>query len=211
MLVNNTEAHSSAPANSRTRILDQAEALFASRGLAAVTLRDIASPLGLRHSALYYHFPGGKEELYAAVTERNVRRHGEGLEAALEAGGPELRGRLEGAAGWLLSQPPMDLIRMVHSDLKALSPEVSGRIMELVYTLMMRRLQEAFETARESGAVGECDPGLLAGGFLGLVESLHAAPPGVTGRKAMDMARDLIGILLRGIGYGETQGGRECR
>ena len=183
--------------------MDAAELLFARKGHDSVTLRDISSALGLTHASLYYHFPGGKDELFAEVMERNLRRHGEGLSAALRAGGPQLRGKLEGAALWFLSQPPMDLIRMAQTDLAALSPERARRIMDLVYELILRRLQDEFEASRSSGEIGPCDPGLLAGALLGLVESLHSVPVEIVGRDRMDMARELIGVLLKGIDYEE--------
>jgi TetR/AcrR family transcriptional regulator, cholesterol catabolism regulator len=187
--------------DARLRVLDAAELLFASRGFDSVTLRDIASSIGLTHAALYYHFPGGKDELFAEVMERNIRRHGDGLAAAIGSGGPSLRGKLRGAAAWLLSQPPMDLIRMAQTDLKALSPEAARRIMDLVYLLILRRLQETLESARASGEVGDCDPGLLAGGILGLVESLHSVPVTIVGRDRYAMACELLDVLLKGIGY----------
>jgi AcrR family transcriptional regulator len=56
----------------RDRILDTAEALFAERGLAATSVRDIASAVGLTAASLYNHFEG-KEALYAAVLERGMR------------------------------------------------------------------------------------------------------------------------------------------
>lgn len=187
----------------RIRVLDAAEALFASRGFDSVTLRDISTELGLTHASLYYHFPGGKEELFAEVMERNIRRHGEGLAAAMAAGGPSLRGRLEGAASWLLSQPPMDLIRMAQTDLPALPPERARRLMDLVYELILKRLQSELEASRAKGEVGACDPGLLGGALLGLIESLHSVPVEIVGRDLFAMARELIGILLKGIDYKE--------
>jgi len=51
------------------RILDAAEALFAERGYAGTTLRDVADAVGLRIPSLYNHFPS-KDALYAAVLER---------------------------------------------------------------------------------------------------------------------------------------------
>ena len=53
------------------RILDAAEALFAERGYAGATLRDVAADVGLRTPSLYNHFPS-KESLYAAVLERGI-------------------------------------------------------------------------------------------------------------------------------------------
>ena len=54
------------------RILDAAEALFAERGYAGTTLRDVATEVGLRTPSLYNHFPS-KDSLYAAVLERGIR------------------------------------------------------------------------------------------------------------------------------------------
>jgi AcrR family transcriptional regulator len=187
----------------RLRILDAAEQLFAGKGFDSVTLRDIALPLGLTHSALYYHFPGGKEELFAEVMERNLRRHGDGLSAAIEAGGPRLRGKLRGAAAWFLSQPPMDLIRMAKTDLAALEPDAARRLMNLVYELILRRLQGVLEESRDSGEVGACDPGLLAGGLVGLIESLHSVPVHIVRRDLYAMGCELIDVVLKGIEYKE--------
>ena len=55
----------------RERILDAAEALFAERGFDGTTLRDVASRVGLRNPSLYNHFES-KESLYAAVLERDL-------------------------------------------------------------------------------------------------------------------------------------------
>ncbi len=53
------------------RILDAAEALFAERGYAGTSLRDVAEAVGLRTPSLYNHFES-KELLYAAVLDRVV-------------------------------------------------------------------------------------------------------------------------------------------
>jgi len=53
------------------RILDAAEALFAERGFAGTTLRDVAGAVGIRIPSLYNHF-ASKEALYSAVLERGI-------------------------------------------------------------------------------------------------------------------------------------------
>ncbi|MFK7895563.1 MAG: TetR/AcrR family transcriptional regulator [Myxococcota bacterium] len=56
----------------RNRILDVAEALFASQGFAGTAVRDIAREAGLTAPSLYNHFVG-KQALYEAVIARGVQ------------------------------------------------------------------------------------------------------------------------------------------
>jgi len=190
--------------DAREQLLDAAEAIFTRKGYGATTLRDISAGLGLSHASLYYHFPGGKEALFEAVTERNALRHGEGLSRSMAEGGAHLRGRILGAAAWLLSQPPMDLIRMAETDMPALPETVARRLMELIYHQMLRPITAVFEEARDSGEIDAgIDTGLVASAFFGLIESLHAAPAAYVTKSKMDMARELADILLKGIEYSE--------
>lgn len=53
------------------RILDAAEALFAERGYAGTSLRDVATRVELRIPSLYNHFPS-KDALYSAVLARGI-------------------------------------------------------------------------------------------------------------------------------------------
>jgi cytochrome P450 family 142 subfamily A polypeptide 1 len=53
------------------RILDAAEDLFAARGYAGTTMRDVSAAVGLRTPSLYNHF-SSKDALYSAVLERGI-------------------------------------------------------------------------------------------------------------------------------------------
>lgn len=59
-------------ASTATRILDAAESLFAQRGFAGVSVREIAGQVGLNQASIYNHFPS-KQALYEAVLERGFR------------------------------------------------------------------------------------------------------------------------------------------
>ena len=72
-------------ARSRQRILDTAERLFAEKGYAGTTLRDVAAAAGLRIPSLYNHF-AGKDALYDAVLERGMQPVLEAMSEYLEAG-----------------------------------------------------------------------------------------------------------------------------
>jgi len=55
----------------RGQILEAAAELFASRGFAGTTTREIAAAVGTTETVLYRHFPA-KESLYAAILEQRV-------------------------------------------------------------------------------------------------------------------------------------------
>lgn len=69
--------------DTKTRILDVAEELFADRGVDRVSIRDITEEAKVNLAAVNYHF-GGKEELISAVFERRVRPLNEARLAALD-------------------------------------------------------------------------------------------------------------------------------
>ncbi len=131
----------------RERVLQAAERLFTERGYAAVTLRDIAEALGIRQASLYYHAPGGKEELFVQVTERGLERHRAGLETAISQAGEELREQLRAAARWLLSQPAMNFARMLRSDMPAIRESEANRLRLIAYQSLIAPLEAAFRPA----------------------------------------------------------------
>jgi AcrR family transcriptional regulator len=52
----------------RQRILDAATELFAERGFAGTSIRDLAVQVGMTKAALYYHFPSKEDVLEALIT-----------------------------------------------------------------------------------------------------------------------------------------------
>jgi AcrR family transcriptional regulator len=187
--------------DARERVLQAAEQLFAQKGYAAVTLREVSAAVGIKHASLYHHAPGGKEELFIEVTERHLHRHRAGLSAAIAQAQPTIQQQLRAAAGWLLSQPPMDLIRMTYSDMPAIDPDHAHRLSELAYASMIGPIQQTLEQARRRGEIQHHDLGLIAGGLLGMLESLYAIPDLVISpdRTRLMMAHDLIDVLLDGL------------
>jgi AcrR family transcriptional regulator len=79
-----------APVDTRERVLDTAERLFAGRGLDAVSVRDIIAAAGVNLGAINYHF-GTKDRLIEAVFERRMipstRERLQALEAVEKAAG----------------------------------------------------------------------------------------------------------------------------
>lgn len=85
-------AASCAP-NTRDDILRQAIALFASAGYSGVSMRDVATLVGISAAALYHHFPD-KQALYLAAMTREFESASASMRAVLESDSPAI-GRLQ--------------------------------------------------------------------------------------------------------------------
>jgi len=169
------------------------------RGYAAVTLRDIAAEVGIKHTSLYHHVPGGKEELFVEVVERSLARHRKGLREGLERVSPALRDRLHAVCVWFLSQSPMDLVRMTQSDIPALSPEAAERLVRLTYESILVPVERVLQEAHDHGEMKSADAGLIAGGIVGMIQSLFSVPEYAVQMSRQEMGRRLIDALLDGI------------
>lgn len=204
--------------DARERVLKAAERLFASKGYASVTLRDIAAEVGIRHTSLYHHVPGGKEELFVEVTEREFERHRLGLTQAILGADTDIRAQLYAAANWLLSQPPVDLLRMTYADMPAIDPVQAGRLTRMAYTSILSPIEEIFAQAELRGEIKHHDFGLIAGGLLGMIEALFAVPEQVffedmkmeatmvplpvQGRQLM--VRELVDVMITGLRHHDS-------
>ena len=182
----------------RQQVLKVAGQLFGERGYTAVTMRDIADALHIRQASLYYHAPGGKEQLFIEVTERSLESHRQGLEQALESAEPAIQAQLQGAASWLLSQPPLDLTRLFRTDLPAISEQQSYRLTKVAYHALLTPLERVITAAYERGEVRYADPTLMAGSFLSVIESIHDMHRYTQTPKPV-LAQDIIEVLLDGL------------
>ncbi|MEQ8262883.1 TetR/AcrR family transcriptional regulator [Pseudohaliea sp.] len=72
--------------NRRDDVLEAAAGLFASKGYAATSIRDIAQQVGILSGSLYYHF-ASKEALLLEAHARGVSQVTEAVEAALAEAG----------------------------------------------------------------------------------------------------------------------------
>ncbi len=192
------------------RVFAAAERLFAQHGYTAVTLRDIAADVGIRHASLYHHVPGGKEQLFIVVTERTLARHRQRLTHIIAETRPDIRAQLHAIADWLLSQPPMDLVRMIHSDMPAIDPVHAERLGRMAYEAMIVPIIQALQQAQQRGEIDHHNLGLIGGGILGIIESLHAVPIYAITQSRQQMAYELIDALIDGIGCRDRSVAPEC-
>jgi TetR/AcrR family transcriptional regulator, cholesterol catabolism regulator len=181
----------------RERVLHVAERLFSQRGYKAVTLRDIADELRIKPASLYNHAPGGKQDLFIAITERNLARHRAGIEDALAQAGGDLRSQFQAIARWLLSQPPTNLQRMQHSDMPALPREEAERLSWLAYQSLLEPILHAVRAAVQRGEIVEQRSSMLSGTFLVSIEGIRGLEER-TGMTQEQMMEQVIDLLLDG-------------
>jgi AcrR family transcriptional regulator len=189
--------HNESTSDARARVLHTAERLFSQRGYKAVTLRDIADELKIKPASLYNHAPGGKQELFIAITERNLARHRAGIEAAIVQAPSDLRAQLVGIACWLLSQPPTNLQRMQHSDMPAIDSAEAERLSLLAFQSLLEPISHAVHAAVQRGEISHQHASMLAGTFLLGVEGIRGLEVRA-GMSEQQMAAGVIDLLLEG-------------
>jgi len=139
------------------RILDVAEALFAERGYAGATLRDVATRAGLRTPSLYNHFPS-KESLYAAVLERGIRPVLDVMTEVVEARDRSHRDRRQVTerAMALVGRRP-DLPRLIQHETLSGGRHLTPMLREWIQRTLLR----AYEMVEASSAGGRWEPDQL--------------------------------------------------
>lgn len=185
----------------RERVLATAERFFHERGYTGVTMQELASALGMKTASLYHHAPGGKQELFVEVMERSLERHRAGLTRALAGARGDLRAQLMAAMRWLLSQPTMNLERMMTSDFPALPRRIAARLERRVYECLHGPLREALNEAERAGQARRVHADLIAGALLSWANAIGFSTPVHATRTppAEALASMLVDVLLLGL------------
>jgi len=185
--------------DARARVLDVAEQLFIRQGYAAVTLRTVADALGMRQASLYYHFPEGKEQLFVAMATRVFERHQAGLQSAIDNATGDLASQLQAVADWFGSQPPINLLGMMHADMPALSKKAAAHLAQLVHGALFSPLRQLFIQAQTRAEIRVINPDVLAGCFLSMMNGLNFAQQQPNAPPRQTMVQDIITLLLDGL------------
>lgn len=191
----------------KERVLDEAERLFMQNGYRSVTLRDVADALGIRQASLYYHFPAGKEELFVAMAERVFQRHRTGIEAAVERAPGDLASRLMAVADWLGSQPPVNFLAMVHSDVSALDPERAHRVSTAAYDALFTPLRRIFDDAQARGETRPIHSDMVSGFFISLMDGISVSVGQQQRFKRRELAQEAVRLIMQGVARNEAHDG----
>jgi AcrR family transcriptional regulator len=124
--------------SSRARLRDAAVRLFAERGVAGTSVRDIAEAAGVTAGLITHHF-GSKERLKAAVDELMVEVFTAPLTASLGHSSPTAEGVAEALAHTMAAHP--DLRAYLRRSFLENDP-ASGEVFDRFVGLMRERLAE---------------------------------------------------------------------
>lgn len=180
------------------RLLDVAENLFTKRGYASVKLRDIADEIGIKHASLYYYAPKGKQEIFIKVMERNFKRHHDGITSAIQNAGDNIRQQMYAVAKWLVSQPPIEMLRMTEADIHEIDPKNAAYLMNLAYDALRIPIVSALAKARQKAEIRPMDLDLAAMGLVSLIGSIHQIPASYNQEIRLQTAHLFVDMLFDG-------------
>ncbi len=178
----------------KERLLEVAERLFAEKGFHGASLRDIGGEVGVANASLLYHFPS-KGKLYVAVLDRiteSLSAVADEVERA-ELGDIE-RFELFYNAFYDWGEAHADYMRIVMREMMDNKDRVD-RIEKWHLTGVMGRMTKVIADGQAKGTFRSCDPELFLYQVLGSVTYFQLGLP--TLGRVMDWDRDAAAKTFR--------------
>ncbi|MEW6545362.1 MAG: TetR/AcrR family transcriptional regulator [Bacillota bacterium] len=189
-----------------TMILDAAERVFAARGYAATTVKDVAQEAGVATGTVYLYFPS-KEELFLALIDRGTRAVLEGIVQARQ-GRPDvvakLAASLEGAVRSFSAH--RDLARVALLQAPGALPSCEERLAEL-HRLFAAYVAQDLEEACAAGLIPPLDTRVAAWAWVGSFAEILLAWVRGDVPDLEEALPALVAYNLRGIGAGSAAAG----
>jgi TetR/AcrR family transcriptional regulator, cholesterol catabolism regulator len=182
------------------QILTAAKALFFAKGYKGVSMKEIADAVQVMPSALYYHFPKGKEDLFTKMIQTLFVDEGAtGIDQALGTT-QGLRERLTLLTSSLLALPIDEQFTMLLRDAREYikDPE-NQRIILSLRDRIKQQVMDLFQAARDAGEIRTDIPvTMLVSLYIGMLREAKS-PQGSR------QTAQLVTVLLDGIASPEQQ------
>ena len=188
--------------NTKKRILQAAQRLFARSGYDATTTRDLAAAAGVAEGTLFRHFDNKKAILVEVATEGWVEILTDLLTELSEMGSYKavaqvMRRRM------LNIRENSDMMRVCFLEAQ-FHPDLSDKIQLEVIGKMSIVAEAFFETAMEKGVYRKMSPKIVAQVFLGMFAVAGFSQntimePNASPQQMQEMAEGLADIFLNGV------------
>jgi AcrR family transcriptional regulator len=183
--------------NLRSALLEAAERTVRSRGVQALSLRELAREVGVSHGAPRRHFPD-RQALLDALAESGFDRLGSELRAAADGAGDAFEARLHATAA--------AYIRFAIRDPALLELMFAAKHREQLATLhdAMERafsvMRELIEQGQAEGLLEPGDPERVGLVLFSTIQGIAALITGgmVSPEQLDELTADAIGYFLRG-------------
>ncbi|MBN3871763.1 MAG: TetR/AcrR family transcriptional regulator [Nostoc sp.] len=189
-------------AQTRTRILEAAQRLFASKGFDGTTTRDLAQTAGVAEGTLFRYFPNKKAILVEVATSGWVEILTDLLTELSEMGSYKAIAQVMRRRIWNF-QKNADLMRICFMEVQ-FHPDLRDRIQLEVITKMTDVGEAFFQTAMDKGIYRQMDAKLIAKVFLGMFaiagfSNNTIIEPDASPEQMLQMAEGLADIFLNGV------------
>ncbi len=176
------------------QILIAAKDLFFAKGYKGVSMKEIADAVQVMPSALYYHFPKGKEDLFTKMIQTLFVDEGvAGIEQAMRTT-RTLRERLTLLTSSLLTLPIDEPFTMLLRDAREhiKGPE-NQRIILSLRDRIKQQVMDLFQAARDAGEIRTDIPvDMLVSLYMGMLRESKNI-------QGLHQASQLVTVLLDGI------------
>jgi AcrR family transcriptional regulator len=192
----------SSETQTRGRILQAAQRLFAAKGFEGTTTRDLAQTAGVAEGTLFRHFANKKASLVDVATSGWVDILTDLLTELSEMGSYKAIAQVMRRRMWNL-QKNADIMRVCFMEVQ-FHPDLRDRIQTEVIDKMTDVAEAFFQTAIDKGIYRQMDAKLGAKVFLGLFAiagfSDHTLiDPNASPQEMQKMAEGLADIFLNGV------------
>jgi AcrR family transcriptional regulator len=163
--------------DTKTRIKDVFSRSLADTGYLGVSLEAVAGEVGIKKPSIYHHFPGGKEMLYAEISQDYIDVQAARLNGALAHDG-DLFTRLVAIVNTYAG--PADALgaldQRIYEALPHVEKDVRTAISSDYVTRLLNPVVALFQAEMDSGDLAGPSAALLANAFLHLIKATDLDP-----------------------------------
>jgi len=188
----------------RQQILEVARELFLTKGYKGVSMKEVAEEVQVTSAALYYRFPGGKQDLFFNIIQKMLEDWTQGAILAT-AQSQGLQEDLIQLTQYLLTLP-MDRFSILARDIheNVLDRDAQRAALEKMQHVFVQHVADLFQQAIDAGEIDKEIPAevlatMYEGMSISLLRSQHLKNGGVERYNSEQLAGFVVSVLLKGI------------